>query len=65
MIDLQEAMGWLDQEPDSSGECDGCHRDGGLWQLPVEIDQEAAAQWLYCRKCFKKIVTRRLTRPQP
>ncbi len=59
MNQLQMWLGWLNQQPDACGECDNCHREGkSLWCLPIEINKEYEAHWLYCRDCFRGIVTK-------
>ncbi len=57
-ISKREALDWLTQHPDSAGECDGCHKDGKLWTLPQTLDNEPEAGWLYCKACFKAIVSK-------
>lgn len=50
---------WVYQNPDATGECDRCHADSvGLWSLPHELESEPDAGWMYCKRCFKEIVTR-------
>lgn len=59
MITKREALQWLHQNPDAVGECDGCHKDNvKLWMLPIQIDTEMEANWMYCRQCFAKSVNR-------
>jgi len=54
-----EYLGWLQQTPASSGECDRCHQDHqALWRLPGGLDREPDADWRYCRSCFAAIVER-------
>lgn len=55
---LQEALSWLTQRADATGECDRCHKEPvAVWQLPMEIDREPDAHWMYCRECFRAVVT--------
>lgn len=54
----QEWLDWVNQPCDSVGECDRCHDDGALWQLPLELDNEPDADWMYCSRCFQTIVSR-------
>ena len=52
-----EALHWLDQPPDASGECDRCHDSPcSLWQLPQCIDTEPESHWSYCRACYAHII---------
>ncbi len=54
-----EALAWLKQQPDAIGECDGCHKEmKSLYSLPQNLDSEPDAHWLYCRDCFRKIVSK-------
>lgn len=60
-ITKREALGWLQQRPDSIGECDRCHQDDKrLWQLPIELDSETDAGWQYCSECYRKIVNAKI-----
>ncbi len=57
----REALSWLDQSADATGECDQCHKDDqALYTLPQELDLEPGAGWMFCRACFRKIVTKLL-----
>ena len=59
-LTLSEALGWLRQAPDATGECDRCHGEHQLWALPLQIDSEPDAHWLYCRACYEQQVRRSL-----
>lgn len=59
MITAHEALAWLHQQPDAIGECDRCHNEPvKLWALPVELESEPDAHWLYCSGCYRKLVNR-------
>lgn len=59
MSDVHEWLAWLSQQPDGTGECDGCHTYDSLWSLPSYLDAEPEACWQYCPKCFRRIVQRK------
>jgi len=50
-----EALGWLHEGPDAAGECDMCHREQHLWELPQQL-QYGDGEWMYCATCFKRII---------
>lgn len=54
----QEYLAWLRQPADTYGECDRCHKDRPLYRLPMEIDDEPDAGWVYCPSCFRWIVNK-------
>lgn len=56
MLKRYEMLAWTEQAPDSSGECDHCHKEGPLWALPSQIDKEPQANWMYCAACFRAAV---------
>jgi hypothetical protein len=39
---------WLEQAPDSMGECDHCHKDAALWMEPA-----CEGDWQYCAACVR------------
>ena len=52
-----EALEWLNQQCDSRGECDRCHRDAQLWQLPSDLDDAPPeAGFQYCAACYRRVV---------
>ena len=58
--ELREWLSWLEQSSDAQGECDECLAENKpLWRLPAELDTEQEANWMYCRACFREIVTRK------
>lgn len=58
----QEALAWLHQAPDASGECDRCHNDPRpLWMLPDDWDGGGGA-WMYCEECYRQTVAGRIVR---
>lgn len=60
---MAEALDWLSQKADASGECDRCHAEGkALWALPSVIDPEPDAAWLYCAECYRRILRSKFSR---
>jgi len=57
-LEACEYLQWLQQGPDSRGECDDCHHERELWQMPVELDDESGgdAGWQLCAICFRRMV---------
>jgi len=56
----QEFLTWAGQTPDASGECDHCYKSPtALWQLPMELDNEPEANFMYCKECFIRIIKRK------
>lgn len=55
---IRDHLAWLQLPCHAVGECDRCHTDAPLWQLPAELDCEIDAEWMYCEKCYRRIVAR-------
>lgn len=52
---IAEIEDLLDGGPDRAGECDTCHREGGVW---LDGESEDCGDWQFCRGCLGRELTR-------